>query len=44
MVLMSYEPETLSWPKSLFGFFRKMVQKNPNKLFDQTNIMPKYKP
>ena len=30
MVLMPYEPETLSRPKSLFRFFCKMVQKNPN--------------
>ena len=24
--------ELLGWPKSLFGFFHKMVRKNPNKL------------
>ena len=27
----------LGWPKSSFGFFHKMVQKIPNKLFVQTN-------
>ena len=25
--------EILDWPKSLFGFFHKMLQKNPNDFF-----------
>ena len=29
--------EVLGWPKSLVGFFRKMLQKNPNELFGQPN-------
>ena len=29
----------LVWPKSLFGFFREILQKDPNKLFGQLNIM-----
>ena len=29
----------LGWRKSSFGFFHKMVQKNPNKLFGQPNII-----
>ena len=29
----------LGWPKSSFGFFHKMVQKNLNKLFGQPNII-----
>ena len=27
----------MDWPKSLFGFFHKMLQKNPNELFGQPN-------
>ena len=27
----------IGWPKSLFGFFHKMLQKNPNDLFGQPN-------
>ena len=27
----------LGWPKSSFGFFHYMVQKNPNELFGQPN-------
>ena len=27
----------LGWPKSSFGFFYKMLQKNPNELFAQPN-------
>ena len=29
--------ETLSWPKSLFGFFRTISRKNPNDFFRQPN-------
>lgn len=29
----------LSWPNSLFGFFRKVLQKNPYELFGQPNII-----
>ena len=29
----------LGWPKILFGFFDKMVQKNLNKLFGQPSII-----
>ena len=29
----------LGWPKSLFGVFHKILQKNPNKLFGQPNII-----
>ena len=29
----------LSWPKGLFGFLHKMLQKNPNKLLSQPNII-----
>ena len=28
----------LGWPKCLFGFFHKMLQKNPNERFGQANI------
>ena len=34
----------LGWPKISFGFFHKSLQKNPNKLFGQTNtsqVLPK---
>ena len=27
----------LGWPKSLFGFFHKILQKNPNEVFGQPN-------
>ena len=29
--------ETLGWPKSLFGFFCTILQKNPNDFFGQPN-------
>ena len=28
----------LGWPKSSFGFFRKLLWKNPNEIFGQPNI------
>ena len=28
----------LGWPKSSFGFFCNILQKNPNELFGQPNI------
>ena len=28
----------LAWPKSSFGFFYEMLQKNPNELFGQRSI------
>ena len=28
----------LGWPKSLFGFFHKMLWKNPSELFGQPSI------
>ena len=31
----------LVWPKSSFRFFCKMLQKNPDDLFGQSNIMLK---
>ena len=30
----------MGWPKSLFGFFHKLLRKNPNELFGQPNIYP----
>lgn len=29
--------DVLGWPKSFFGIFHKILQKNVNKLFDQPN-------
>ena len=29
----------LGWPKSSFGFFHNILQKNPNELFGQPNIL-----
>lgn len=34
----------MSWPKSLFKFFCKIVQRNPNKLFGQPNILSREHP
>ena len=33
----------LSWPKSSFGFFCKMVEKNSNELFGQCSTYRAYK-
>ena len=33
-----YNVNALGWPKCLFGFFHKTLQKNSNKLFGQPNI------
>ena len=35
---MTKVSKVLRWPKSLFGFFRNILWKNPNKLFGQPNI------
>ena len=33
------EVKILGWPKSSFGLFHEMLQKNPSELSDQLNIM-----
>ena len=32
-----YAKEILHWPQSSFGFFHRMLQKNPNELCGQPN-------
>ena len=33
-----FEQKILGWPKRSFGFFCKIVQKNPKERFGQSNI------
>lgn len=39
LVSVFSEHKILAWAKSSFGFFRKMVWKNPNKVANQPNVL-----